>query len=155
MEKESQFSDWRKRPLSASQIAYAKKDVAYLITLQKDLDKKLINIDYHDFFDEELLDIGQMGFNNLEVIHSKVGNIQKFSEKVQCNIIAIARWREETAQQKDIPVRFPFDNKVLYTIAHVAPTPNDDFIAPELKRLNSSIKKELLQPYKQAMSCNI
>ncbi|MFT4693425.1 MAG: ribonuclease D [Francisella sp.] len=144
MEKESQFSDWRKRPLSANQIAYAKKDVEYLITLQKDLDKKLVDIGYHDFFEEELIDICQIGFNNLEVIHNKVGNIQKFSEKVQRNIIAVARWREETAQQKDIPVRFLFDNKVLYAIARIAPTSNDDFSSPEITRLNSSIKNGII-----------
>ncbi|MGQ4001636.1 HRDC domain-containing protein [Francisellaceae bacterium CB300] len=148
MEKESQFSDWRKRPLSANQIAYAKKDVEYLITLQKDLDKKLIDIGYHDFFEEELIDICQIGFNNLEVIHNKVGNIQKFSEKVQRNIIAVAKWREETAQQKDIPVRFLFDNKVLYAIARIAPTSHDDFASPEIIRLNSSIKNGIITAIK-------
>ena len=148
MEKESQFSDWRKRPLSSNQIAYAKKDVEYLIALQKDLDAKLIDIGYHDFFEEELLDICKIGFNNLEVIHNKVGNIQKFSEKVQCNIIAVAKWREETAQQKDIPVRFLFDNKVLYTIARIAPTSYNDFASPEITRLNASIKNGIIAAIK-------
>ncbi len=148
MEKESQFSDWRKRPLSAKQIAYAKKDVEYLITLQKDLNKKLVEIGYNDFFKEELIEITQIGFNNLEVIHNKVGNIQKFSEKVQRNIIAIARWREETAQKKDIPVRFLFDNKVLYSIARIAPTSQNDFDVPEITKLNSSIKNGIIAAIK-------
>ena len=148
MEKESQFSDWRKRPLSANQITYAKKDVEYLITLQRNLDTKLIDIDYHHFFEEELQEICLIGFNNLEVIHNKVGNIQKFNEKVQRNIIAVARWREETAQYKDIPVRFLFDNKVLYAIARAAPTSHGDFVAPEIARLNASIKQGIITAIK-------
>lgn len=144
MEKESQFSDWRKRPLSANQITYAKKDVEYLIVLQEKLYDQLRNTGYYGFFEKELLEISNISFNNLEVIHSKVGNIQKFSQKVQQNIIAIAKWREETAQQKNIPVRFLFDNKLLYTIAHVAPTTNEDFSSPELKRLKPVIKKEII-----------
>lgn len=148
MEKESQFSDWRKRPLSTKQINYAKKDVEYLITLQKTLDQKLIDIGYMEFFEEELLEITKIGFNNLEVIHTKVGNLQKFSEKVQRNILIIAKWREELAQQKDIPVRFLFDNKVLYTLAHASPKSLDDFTQPEIKQLKPWIKKEIISVLK-------
>ena len=83
-----------------------------------------------------------------KVIHNKVGNIQKFNEKVQRNIITVARWREETAQQKDIPVRFLFDNKALYAIAGIAPTSHDDFVTPEIARLNSSIKNGIIKAIK-------
>lgn len=57
MEKESQFSDWRKRPLSQKQFDYALKDVEHLIEVKHHLEEKLNQTDYKRYFYEELLEI--------------------------------------------------------------------------------------------------
>lgn len=152
MEKESQFSDWRKRPLSTNQIAYAKKDVEFLITLQKTLEQKLNEIGYKYFFEEELIEISQIGFNNLEVIHTKVGNLQRFSTSTQENILKIAVWRENLAQQKDLPVRFLFDNKVLYDLAHLNPRTLDDFETSNYQKLKAWLKTGVISALKTKTS---
>ncbi|AIT08881.1 ribonuclease D [Candidatus Francisella endociliophora] len=148
MEKESQFSDWRKRPLSQKQLDYALKDVEHLIEVKEHLDQKLNESSYKDFFEEELIEIQKTEFNSVDIIHTKIGNIQKFSEKVQRNAILIAQWREKIAQKKNIPVRFIFDNKILYTIAHVSPKSLDSFEHPELKKLKPWIKKDIVSALK-------
>ncbi|MED7788235.1 HRDC domain-containing protein [Francisella sp. 19X1-34] len=150
MEKESQFSDWRKRPLSEKQINYAIKDVEHLIEIRDHLSAKLDMSDYKDFYEQELLDIQKTEFNSVELIHTKIGNIQKFEEEVQKNAIAIAQWREQVAQEKNIPVRFMFNNKVLYLIAHMKPKSIDDFKHYELQKLKPWLKKAIIDIVKSA-----
>ena len=145
MEKESQFSDWRKRPLSDKQLAYAVKDVEYLIELSEYLVDQVDAKGYTEYFEEELIRVTKTQFNSIDTIHTRVGNIQKFKEKVQKSIILIATWREITAQEKDIPVKFIFDNKDLYAVAHLNPTSLDDFTSPELKRLSQWKKKAIVE----------
>ena len=144
MEKESQFSDWRKRPLSQKQFDYALKDVEHLIEIKYHLESKLNQTDYKQYFYEELLEIQKTEFNTVENIHNKIGNIQKFSEKTQKNAILVAQWRESMAQQKNIPVRFIFDNKILYAIAHKNPKSLNSFDTEELKKLKTWIKKSII-----------
>ncbi|MED7819721.1 MULTISPECIES: ribonuclease D [unclassified Francisella] len=150
MEKESQFSDWRKRPLSEKQINYAIKDVEHLIEIRDHLSAKLDDSDYKNFYEQELLDIQRTEFNSVEIIHTKIGNIQKFEEEVQKNAIAIAQWREQVAQEKNIPVRFMFNNKILYLIAHAKPKSIDDFKHPEIKKLKPWLKKAIIDVLKSA-----
>lgn len=150
MEKESQFSDWRKRPLSEKQINYAIKDVEHLIEIRDHLNTKLDNSDYKDFYVQELIDIQKMEFNSVESIHTKIGNIQKFDEEVQRNAIVIAQWREKIAQEKNIPVRFMFNNKILYLIAHAKPKSIDDFKHQELKKLKPWLKRAIIDVLKSA-----
>lgn len=144
MEKESQFSDWRKRPLSKKQLDYALKDVEHLIEIKQHLENKLEQTDYKDYYQQEILEIEKTAFNNIENIHTKIGNIQKFSEKIQKNAIIIAQWREKTAQEKNIPVRFLFDNKLLYTLAHISPKSPSSFEHIDLKKLKPWIKKGII-----------
>ncbi|ASG67750.1 ribonuclease D [Francisella halioticida] len=144
MEKESQFSDWRKRPLSEKQINYAIKDVEHLIEIRNHLDQKLENSDYNDFFEQEMLNIQKVEFNSIENIHTKIGNIQKIDEETQKNTIVIAQWRERIAQEKNIPISFMFNNKILYLIAHTKPKSIEDFKHQELKKLKLWLKKAIL-----------
>ncbi|AXH30707.1 MULTISPECIES: ribonuclease D [Francisella] len=144
MEKESQFSDWRNRPLSQKQLDYAIKDVKYLIQLKEFLQQQLAKSQYQDFFEQELVEIQKAQFNSIESIYNKIGNIQKFDEKTQKNAILIAQWREMIAQEKNIPVRFIFNNKILYIIAHTNPKSLNSFDHDELKRLKPWIKKGVI-----------
>ncbi|KEI35750.1 ribonuclease D [Francisella sp. W12-1067] len=144
MEKESQFSDWRKRPLSDNQIIYAINDVKHLITLAQLLEKKLTDVGYHKLFLEDLSQIATMEFNSGENVHNRIGNIQKFNEQTQRNIILLAQWREKIAQEKNIPLRYIFDNKLLYLIAHISPTSLNDFEHIELKKFKPWIKKGII-----------
>ena len=139
MEKESQFSDY-KRPLSKKQIDYALKDVEHLIEIKQHLENHLGQTDYKDYYQEEIIEIEKTEFNGIENIHTKIGNIQKFNEKVQKNTILIAQWREKTAQEKNIPVRFIFDNKLLYTLAHTSPKSLNSFEHADSKKLKPWIK---------------
>lgn len=141
IEKESQFSDWRNRPLTQNQLNYAIKDVEYLIQLKEYLQQQLAKSEYQDFFEQELIEVQKTQFNSIENIHAKIGNIQKFDEKTQRNAILIAQWRETIAQEKNIPVRFIFNNKILYTIAHINPKSLNSFEHSELKSLKPWIKK--------------
>ncbi|MDE5014975.1 ribonuclease D, partial [Francisella tularensis subsp. holarctica] len=76
--KESQFSDWRNRPLTQNQLNYAIKDVEYLIQLKEYLQHQLAKSEYQDFFEQELIEVQKTQFNSNENIHAKIGNIQNY-----------------------------------------------------------------------------
>ena len=144
IEKESQFSDWRNRPLTQKQLNYAIKDVEYLIQLKEYLQQQLIKSEYQGFFEQEIIEIQKIQFNSIENIYAKIGNIQKFGEKIQKNVILIAQWREMIAQEKNIPIRFIFNNKVLYALAHKNPKSLNSFDNEEIKKLKPWIKKGVI-----------
>ncbi|APC97950.1 ribonuclease D [Francisella frigiditurris] len=146
IEKEEQFSDWRKRPLSEQQIEYAINDVKHLYLLKNHLEEQLNNNQYVDYFYDEMKNIcNDSEFTNPNDAYLKAGNIQKYSAKTQRNIILLANWREATAQQKDIPIRFLFDNKDLFTIAALNPKSLDDFKDHPLSRLKLNLKKQIIE----------
>ncbi|NDT78459.1 ribonuclease D [Francisella tularensis subsp. holarctica] len=155
IEKESQFSDWRNRPLTQNQLNYAIKDVEYLIQLKEYLQQQLAKSEYQDFFEQELIEVQKTQFNSIENIHAKIGNIQKFDEKTQRNAILIAQWRETIAQEKNIPVRFIFNNKILYTIAHINPKSLNSFEHSELKSLKPWIKKGVVTALNSSKSLEV
>ena len=122
LKKDLQFSDWRKRPLSNSQQQYAIEDVKYLSKLKKNLNSDIKNNNLEKIIQEEFVNITQIKFNTVDDVHTRVGNIKKFTKNIQRNIILLAQWREKTAQDKNIPIRFIFDNNLLYKLAHISPT---------------------------------
>ncbi|MDE5020895.1 ribonuclease D, partial [Francisella tularensis subsp. holarctica] len=74
IEKESQFSDWRTRPLTQNQLNYAIKEVEYLIQLKEYLQQQLATSEYQDLFEQELIEVQKTKFNSIENIHAKIGN---------------------------------------------------------------------------------
>ena len=104
LDKSSRFTDWSKRPLTDKQIHYAIGDVTHLRDIYKHLYGMLADKNRLHWLDEEFQIL-----TNAETYVMKPENAWKRLKtrggkpKFLVVLKAIAGWREELAQRKDIP----------------------------------------------------
>lgn len=105
LEKADSFTDWSRRPLSESQLAYAADDVSYLPGLYATMRKMLEEQGRLSWLDEEfaaLCDPGSYEKDPRERFrHLKRGN--QLSRKQLAAAREIAAWREVEARKRNIP----------------------------------------------------
>jgi len=116
-------SDWMKRPLSDSQLAYAAEDVRHLFALHDALDARLQALGRTAWFAEDcarLLD----GARNDELErwpHLALRGAQFLDEAGQRRLLRLLRWRELQARRSDRPRSWVLDNDLATSLAREAP----------------------------------
>lgn len=122
IDKSSQFTDWSLRPLSEKQLTYAIGDVTHLCDIYLHLKKKLEEQNRHHWLkqEEEIL-------NNPDtylIMPDKAWERIKIRSPKSKNLIILkelAKWREEKAQQRNVPKSWVIRDEVLADIARQAP----------------------------------
>lgn len=99
-------TDWRKRPLSESQMEYALDDVRYLEAMADKLRAKLSELKRTTWLDAEM----QSWMNDVEASRSgerwtRVSGMSSLSRRAMAIVREIWRWRESEAERRDWPVR--------------------------------------------------
>lgn len=120
-------TDWRKRPLSAKQIEYARQDVVYLHQLYDWSKDKLAEMNRLDWFiDEMQLQQNRFENENSEFYWTRLSGINSL-KGVELSIAKeLFYWREREAERRDCPVR-----RVL----------RDDLIAEMAKRKSAEVNR--------------
>ncbi len=128
LDKSSRFTDWNRRPLSESQLAYALADVTHLRDLYPKMRTKLEQEDRLSWLDEEhayLLDpdiydtTPENAWNRLK--------LRKTTADYVLGLQIAAAWRERQAQQRDVPRGRIVKDEALYEIAEHRPKTPADF----------------------------
>jgi ribonuclease D len=128
LDKSSRFTDWSRRPLSESQLAYALADVTHLRDLYPRLHQKLENEGRLDWLDEEhayLLDP-----NIYDTTPEKSWQRLKLRKTTADYVLGLqvaAAWRERQAQARDVPRGRVVKDEALYEIAEHRPKNATDF----------------------------
>ncbi len=113
LSKKFQQSDWKKRPLSNSQINYAENDVKFLPKIYKILSK--------DIEDKRKISKLKMETNKLKNLKN-IFNVEdaykrikptKLSMKELELLKSISEWREKTAQKINIPRNWVISDKII------------------------------------------
>ncbi|MEO0367706.1 MAG: ribonuclease D [Pseudomonadota bacterium] len=118
LDKDQARTDWSKRPLSDAQLAYAADDVAYLEPLYALTSDKLESQSKTSWYAEDLAVLAnadQYKFEVDEAYHRLSGGALRVTE--QYRLQALATWREQTAQQRDIPRTWVIKDRAMYDIA--------------------------------------
>ncbi len=119
-------TDWRRRPLTASQISYALDDVRYLRTLADKLRGKLEALDRTAWLEGEMRAWqADVGVTRSSERWWKVSGTSGLSRRNLAVVRELWRWREQEAERRDWPTR-----RVL----------RDDLIIELAKRKSSDIK---------------
>ena len=127
IDKTSQFTDWSRRPLSEKQINYALGDVTHLVKVYEKLDAELANRRRTHWLlaEEEILGAAETYENHPENAWQRV-KIKTHKPQTLAILQALAAWREEKAQRKDIPRTWIMRDETLAELAaHPASTPKD------------------------------
>lgn len=103
--KEETRSDWLQRPLSAAQVDYAAIDVEYLFQLATVLILKLKNSERLSWVTEDCDTVLQAFVDNQDIAKSylRIKQAWRLSSRQLAILQNIATWREQMAQQRDVP----------------------------------------------------
>jgi len=116
-------SDWMKRPLSPSQLAYAAEDVRHLFALHDALEARLQALRRAAWFAEDcarLVD-GAREDGIERWPHLSLRSAQFLDVAGQHRLLRLLRWREQQARRSDRPRSWVLDNELAATLAREAP----------------------------------
>ncbi|MEZ5995846.1 MAG: ribonuclease D [Hyphomonadaceae bacterium] len=128
LDKSSRFTDWSRRPLSDSQMAYALADVTHLRDLYPKMHEKLerdgrlswLDEEHANLLDPEIYDTTpEKAWNRLK--------LRKTSADYVLGLQVAAAWRERQAQMRDVPRGRIVKDEALYEIAEHRPKSASDF----------------------------
>jgi ribonuclease D len=126
LDKSHRFTDWKRRPLSEAQLAYAISDVTHLrdvyLALVEDLKKR----GRTDWVQEEMHLLTSPDTYRMEpenAWHRLKTRVRKPKELAV--LIEIAAWREREAQSRDVPRARVLKDEALTDIAVQAPATTD------------------------------
>ncbi|MEM6650209.1 MAG: ribonuclease D, partial [Pseudomonadota bacterium] len=122
VDKGSRFTDWSKRPLSKKQLHYALGDVTHLVKVYKTLRKQLKTTGRDEWVAEEMADLDQPAlYRTLPEDAWKRIRLRNIKPKELGVLMKVAAWREEEAQQKDLPRGRVLKDDALTELARVGP----------------------------------
>jgi ribonuclease D len=125
LDKASRFTDWAHRPLTERQIKYALEDVVHLRTVYDRLQHLLADNGRAGWFEEEMADLVDPAIYRSDPAEAwRRFRIRGRADRRFLGVLrALAAWREQAAQQRDLPRgRIMRDEAVLEIAAHAPKT---------------------------------
>ncbi|PCI32763.1 MAG: ribonuclease D [Alphaproteobacteria bacterium] len=122
LDKSTRITDWSRRPLTQRQIDYALGDVTHLRVIYKKLNDQLIKTDRSIWLSEEMADL-----TNPETFIVRPENAWKRLKIRSSNRLfnavarALAEWRENEAQTRNLPRNRVMRDEVLLEVSAVRP----------------------------------
>jgi ribonuclease D len=104
VDKASQFTDWARRPLSERQLRYALNDVIHLIPVYEALKEQLEKSGRKPWLDEEMAVLETPATYDTDPANAWQRLKLRSRDSSYLGVLKeVARWREEQAQQRDLP----------------------------------------------------
>jgi ribonuclease D len=123
IDKSSRFTDWSRRPLSERQIEYALADVTHLRDVYQALAKRLAGQDRTEWVREEMEVLTSPGTYRLEPEEAWTRLKLRVRKPIELAVMrAVAAWREQEAQNRDVPRSRVLKDDAIYEIAAQQPT---------------------------------
>ncbi|MCF0231941.1 MAG: ribonuclease D [Enterococcus sp.] len=128
LSKTDSFSEWSERPLSASQLKYAKEDVLYLPDMYEKMREELKNFGRYNWLDEEfeMLQNSAKGVKDPDKAYIHLKRSTHLNKKELCIAQKLCKRREQLAQQKDLPIRWIMTDDLLFEIVKKKPVDTDE-----------------------------
>ncbi len=123
VDKTSRFTDWRRRPLSNSQLTYALGDVTHLRVIYPQLKDDLDSSGRFEWLAEEMATMT----DPKTYAHEPEEAWKRLKQRVKNRkalavLMELAIWRERLAQAQDVPRARILRDEALYDIANRMPT---------------------------------
>jgi len=140
VDKSSRFTDWSRRPLSATQLEYALADVTHLRVVYASLAAELEKTGRLSWLGEEMSVLTDPGTYRLAPedawrrLKTRVKN-----RKAMAALVELAAWREEEAQAQNVPRPRVLRDEALYDIANRMPTETKQL--DELRTLSNGFSR--------------
>jgi ribonuclease D len=125
LDKSSRFTDWSQRPLTERQIRYALADVVHLRTVYDGLQQSLAGTERAGWFAEEMAELTDPALYRADPREAwRRFRLRGRVNRRFVNVLReLAAWREQAAQQRDLPRgRIMRDEAILEIAAHLPRT---------------------------------
>lgn len=148
LDKSQTRTNWLQRPLTESQIQYAGDDVLYLYQLYRLLDNKLRSAGRKKWFEEDCLRLFSYRSNyqiDTDKLWKRVKGAAKLNRDKLAIVQAIAQWREQLAQQKDLTRRRVLADNIIIQLAKNPPEGFDSLnqLIDKKYKLNETQRQQL------------
>ena len=122
IDKSSRFSNWAKRPLTNKQLNYAIGDVTHLFEIYPILNDALKEKKRTRWLDEELkILISENTYNTDPELAYKRLKIRGYDLKTRGVTFQLAKWREERAQNNNLPRGRVIRDDIIYELSSMKP----------------------------------
>jgi ribonuclease D len=121
LNKGQQMSDWLRRPLSADQVAYAEADVAHLLELRTELERRLADRGRLEWALEECERLGTPRSTDDDRAWWRLKGSGNLTAMARGRAQELAAWRERTARDQDRPARKILSDEVIVQLAERPP----------------------------------
>jgi len=140
IDKSSQFTDWRRRPLTPKQLTYALSDVTLLRPVYEHLAAKLDETGRAGWLDQEMaaLTDGSTYEQHPENAWTRL-KLRVKSRKALGVLVEVAAWRERTAQSQNVPRGRVLKDDAIYDIANQMPKTIEEL--GELRTINDGFAR--------------
>ncbi len=127
LDKTNRLSDWSKRPLTDSQLAYALSDVTHLVNIYKKLADKLTSLNRQEWIAEEIqiLSSPETYQVNPQEAWLKIKH-RSHNAHFLTILKELAAWREERSQRKNTPRQSYLKDDMLLSICTVNPQTKEE-----------------------------
>ena len=154
LHKGDQLTDWMRRPLSDTQLAYAAGDVANLLELKRLITERLASTGRTEWAAEEcaLLLAKDRSDVVAEEAWWKLPHGRQLRGASRGVAQEVAAWRERRARSLDLPVRFVISDLAVLSIAQRPPTSREELLRTrgvDARHLSGPAGGELLDAVKK------
>lgn len=123
LDKASQSTDWSRRPLTERQIAYALEDVTHLCVIYEHLLEHLASSGRDSWVTQEMSALSDESRYQTDPAQAyRRLKIRRPTRRTLAALQAVAEWREQTAQRRDLPRGWVVRDEALIEIANHQPS---------------------------------
>ncbi|MEM7092889.1 MAG: ribonuclease D [Actinomycetota bacterium] len=142
--KANRLTDWLARPLEDAQIRYAASDVEFLLEIKDRIMAELERLDRVEWALDECELMRQRGVSvrDPEMAWLRIKEARSLGQRARTAAREIAKWRELTAQERDIPVRHVLPDLGIVALAQRPPKRVEDFAKTRGLERRSVSKKD-------------
>lgn len=129
-DKRFQRANWGKRPISRDMLRYAQMDSHFLIELRNNFlaelqEKERLPIAQEDFIRMSQIEPPQDPSYETEAW--KLANGQSYQNKQISVLMALCKYRDQLAQERNVPLFKVFPNRFIQALVETLPSNRDDF----------------------------
>lgn len=128
LKKLDSFTDWSRRPLSASQLEYAADDVVYLPRIFRSLRKRLIEKGRLHWLDNDFAELSNPAHYETDPRerYIRLKRVNQLTRKQLSAAREVATWRELEAQKRDVPRKWVLTDEQIVEACKREPRTIDD-----------------------------
>lgn len=128
LDKSSQFTDWKRRPLTDKQLAYAIGDVTHLRDAYLVMQARLTELEREEWVRAEMHNLEDPALYDVSPKNAwKRLKLRKFNKEYAAVFASVAAWREDKAQTLNKPRRRILKDDAIQEIAEQKPTSEKAF----------------------------